>query len=454
MPLRTADTEGLDLGGAPETEGAAVEVSEGRIVTRLPTSSCIETTATPLVIGEYAVFATHRKTPKPDDPNSDASECDRDDTKPGLYAVSLASGRAYTLMEANAEATAAYVKGTVIQPLLGDGNIAFWRGGKARTADVISAGIDSAGVWDEEESVFVVGSVNSPFAQCQAPVNDDCGAVIAVSLDGKVVRRLDRAGGFRAWVTGGVTTDGQRYYIGTGTGLEGDSVPGPAPACQVLALSKDLQVEKGYDDGKYQCTSIGRLESAVVGEVPIAGDALWVQYAGSTNEGPWTPVVRLSRADLHVTCRAEMPAVPWRPTALYYQAPVVDAEGNAWVVVATSDNGGNASVIRISPECDRRVLVNTTASRASTPTLADDRYILVAWDGKLHVIDRATGESKAYELGEREPVIGGAVVSEYGVTVVGESGTVTTFTETGIMGYGKDPWPRFRKDNYGSARAD
>ena len=164
-------------------------------------------------------------------------------------------------------------------------------------------------------------------------------------------------------------------------------------------------------------------------------------------------MVRLSVRDLHVICRAEIPAVPWQATALYYQAPVIDAEGNAWVVTATSDNGMNASIIRISPECARQILVSTTATRASTPTLADDRYILVAWDGKLHVIDRQTAEMTDYELGEREQVIGGAVVSEYGVTVVGESGTVTTFTDTGIKGYGSDPWPRFRKDNYGSATA-
>jgi hypothetical protein len=71
----------------------------------------------------------------------------------------------------------------------------------------------------------------------------------------------------------------------------------------------------------------------------------------------------------------------------------------------------------------------------------------------LHVIDRVAGETTDYELGKREPVIGGAVVSDYGVTVVGESGTVTTFTDTGITGYGSDPWPRFRRDNYGSATA-
>jgi hypothetical protein len=144
--------------------------------------------------------------------------------------------------------------------------------------------MDSAGLWDTRESVFVAGTVNSPFAQCQTPVNDDCGAVIAVTDGGAVQDRLDRTEGFRAWVTGGVTTDGARYYIGTGTGIEGDSVPGTAPECQVLALSKRLAVSAGYDDGFYQCTDIGRLESAVVGELPIAGMA-WVQYVGSTNEG-------------------------------------------------------------------------------------------------------------------------------------------------------------------------
>jgi hypothetical protein len=91
--LRTPDTGGLNLGDTPKTEGAAVEMSDGRTVTKIPSSSCIQTTATPLVIGEYAVFATHKKTPKPDDPYGDAGGCAGDDTKPGLYAVSLVSGR-------------------------------------------------------------------------------------------------------------------------------------------------------------------------------------------------------------------------------------------------------------------------------------------------------------------------------------------------------------------------
>ena len=444
---------GLDLSETPKAEGAAVEMSDGRIVTRLPASGCIETTATPLVIGEYAVFATHKKTAERDDPYSDANGCRDDTTKPGLYAVSLVSGEAYTLMEANAEATATYVDGTIILPMLGNGNVAFWKDGEVEIVDVLSAGIDSAGVWDQRESVFVVGSVNSPSRQCQAPVNDDCGAVIAVTEGGALRRRLDRADGFRAWVTAGVTTNGRRYFIGTGAGIEGDAVPVTTPECQVLALSRQLEVEAAYDDGIYQCTSIGGLESAVVGEMPIAGDGMWVQYVGSTNEGPFTPVVQLTVRDLHVTCRAEIPAVPWQATALYYQAPVIDAEGNAWVVTATSENGMNASIIRVGADCGRRILVNTTEARASTPTLADDKYILASWDGKLHVIDRVTGEMTDYQLGEWEPVIGGAVISDYGVTVVGESGTVTTFTDTGIKGYGSDPWPRFRKDNYGRATA-
>jgi hypothetical protein len=40
-------------------------------------------------------------------------------------------------MEANAEATATYVNGTIIQPLLGNGNVVFWRDGKAETVDLL-----------------------------------------------------------------------------------------------------------------------------------------------------------------------------------------------------------------------------------------------------------------------------------------------------------------------------
>jgi hypothetical protein len=434
---------------------AEVSVETRRIVTRLPTGPCIFVTATPIIIGHYAVFASHRTTLKPGvPPPLTAAGCEADDSRPALYAVSLVDGEAYKLADVDAQATATYADGAIILPTLEPGAVLWWQDGEARFLDIGSAGMDAAALWDRGESLLVAGTANPPGDTCQAPPNDDCGALFAVSRDGEIARRLDPGGGFQAWVTAGPTTDGENYFVGTGAGTEGEEAHPGAPACQVLMIRKELGIAASYADHWGGCNDIRGVESAVAGELPIAGGQLWAQYTGSTSGQPIVPVVSFNRHNLHVICRTEIPVVPWQVSASYHQAPVIDSAGRAYLVVANAHNGMNASLYVVREDCSWERLVNARSPRAGSPALADDRYVLFAADGELIVLDRETRDVRRYELGSRAPVTGSPAISEYGVTVVAGDGTVTTLRETGLRGYGSDPWPRFRRDNHGTAGAD
>lgn len=259
-PAATATAVAAFRPTAPVT-GTSVEVGAGRIVTTLPTSSCIETTATPLVIGEFVVFATHKKSPKPNDTDSASASCVSDPVKAGVYAVSQRTGEAFLLIQGDGEATAAYVDGTLIVPMLAgsgsSGGIGRWSGGASSVNRPVSPGIDSAGLWDATASRFIVGTVNQPFAQCQTPVNNECGALFAIDSGDKVTARLDATSGFRGWLTGAPVWDGGAYVLGTGAGTEGaDAVPGKHE-CSVVRVSREFKVLASYDDGAAGCTKIG-----------------------------------------------------------------------------------------------------------------------------------------------------------------------------------------------------
>ena len=94
------------------TDGAMISHAPGQIVTQLPTSDCLSVTTTPLIIDEYAVFATHKESSKPSQTGGPNSGCDLDPTQPGLYAVSTRTGEAFTLAgEVDVEGTPTYAGG-------------------------------------------------------------------------------------------------------------------------------------------------------------------------------------------------------------------------------------------------------------------------------------------------------------------------------------------------------
>jgi len=453
-PTPDAPASGARAGAElPPAEGAEVSREDGRIVTRVPTSHCIETTYTPLVIGDDVIYGVHKKFGFRN-PKNPYYECPEDPTPTAVYSVDAKTGEARVLLpQADTEATGAWTGDRLIQPLV-KGGLGFWSGAGATTAQPVKVAMDSPGLWDPNANRFIVGTVNVPSFICQGrdgkTPNPECGLLMAVDADGVEKDRIDRTSGLRAWITAGVTTDGKHYFVGGGAGKDGAGEPpdNRLRACSVVKLSKDLEVLASYDDGDPGCRKLGLLESAPVGEVAVSGDSLWVQYLGSTEGSAAVPIVQLSTRDLRPICRAEIPAPASKPLAGYYQGPVVDAENSVYVMTRTQ-NGMN--LVKVRSDCTHKVLHKASRGRLSSPTLADDRYVLVSEPGWLHVLDSDTGRGKRYKLGSEEAVIGGAVIGPHGVSVVSRDGTLTTLTDTGLKGYGEAAWPRFRGDNEGRA---
>jgi hypothetical protein len=439
----------LDVSKLASVEGASVEQSRDAIITRLPTSECIDTKATPLVIGDQIVFGTHRRAARPGGPYE---SCGQDSTPTGIFAVSSVDGTARTVHAGvDAEATGIWAEATLLTPLVGrGGGISAFHDGAASVASPVRIGTDTAPIWDPDTGRFIVGTVNVPNPMCQSGPNPDCGMVMALNRDGTMAARLDRTENFRAWVAAGLTTDGTSYYLGTGASTDGQQDRTDSRGCAVVKLDKALKIVAEYDDGPPGCRTIGRLESAVIGEVPVVGDTLWAQYLGDTSGEGAVPVVKLDRETLQPICRAAIPAVSSRSLASFYQGPVVDEQGRAYISTFSQRGLG---VYRINADCSYDLLTTASpgAKGLSALALAEDQFVLAAEPGYLLVIDRESGRTKRHRLGSTEEVVSGPVITPHGVAVVSKDGTVTHFTDLDIDSYGQAPWPRFRKDNLGRA---
>jgi len=453
VSIAAATAAALDLSGAAAATTATVTATDTSVVTRLVDSDCIYATATPTLVGEHLLVALHKKSSKM---SSRYAHCGSDPTPSGLYAVSVVTGEAWVLAEDfDAEAPGVWTGSRFWIPLVGKAGIGTWSAEGPVRLKPHNTVTDSAGYWDAARGQYVVGSVNVPLPVCQNGPSPWCGSVVAIDAQGALQHTADRTSGLRGWISGGITSDGRHYYLGTGNGEDGqNSLAGnPMRACSVVKLDGDLNVVASYDDGVEGCRDLGRLKSAVIGELPIVDGSLYVQHLGSTDGQAEAPFVRLAADDLSVQCRVGLPAAPNQAVGSFYQAPVVDEHGRAYLVSATLDNRNKAALYRVDSDCSLRLLHGASAGRAGTPTLADDRWVLYGDAGSLHVVDRETGAATDHGLGSQSTVIAGAVISKAGVSVLSTDGTVTTLKATGVTSYGDAPWPRFRADDHGRATA-
>ena len=440
----------FSVSGVAKTSGAKVKKSSSSIVTTLPSDSCTLVTATPLVLDDYVVFPSHRQ-----EGIGGSKGCGKGAEGLGLFAVSAKTGDAYTLMEGiDGEAVPTWADGALYVPLIGGSSassgIALWQDGKGRIEAPARIGMDSAALWDRSTRQLVVGTVNSPTPLCQSSSTNDCGVVMSLDANCKLKKRLDDDGGFRAWVVAAPVTDGSYYYFGGGSALMDMKENMSNSPCTLVKSDKNLKLVGSYDDGEVSgCRNVGNLKSAPVGETPIVGGTLYAQYLGATDNKDVVPFVLLDTKTMKPKCRAEVPAPRDRSLAGFYQSPVVDEKGRAYFISNTSRG---MQLIRVNTDCSYKELAKASSSNFSSPTLADDKYVLVADGGNLLVIDREDGSTvKKHALGSKAQVVGGPVISSAGVSVVSGDNTVTTLISTGISGYGRAPWPRFRRDNEGSA---
>ncbi len=77
--------------------------------------------------------------------------------------------------------------------------------------------------------------------------------------------------------------------------------------------------------------------------------------------------------------------------------------------------------------------------------------MLFATDGQLQVLTTDGSVVKAYALASDARMLAAPVIHEGVVYVVQEDATLNIIDDVGVSGYGSAIWPRYRKDNVGSA---
>ncbi|MCZ7525872.1 MAG: PQQ-binding-like beta-propeller repeat protein [Acidimicrobiia bacterium] len=433
-------------------EGVTVEADGGTTVIDFPSGECTSVTASPIVVGDLLVWPWHERGHGCEGRMVDSAV---------LVGYSMTTGDVYRLAEgASGEATLTYDASH---------GVVWWTttfGSTARILDAetfetvavvdLGVGSDSAGAVVGDHLVF--GTVNTPEAGCQEPVDPACGGVYAVDASGAIQATLDLAAGFRSWIGASVTTDGETLYVGGGPAHVGSDEPSDTYGCSVVRLDTDLNVLAAADPGDPGCHRTGAAqndEDAVAGEPVLGPDSVWVQFTHATDGRNQATVVRYDR-DLVEQCRAEVFGGPIQ-VAAYYAAPTVDAEGNAYVPFTLPDGPGGgvvATILEVTPECEVTTLAEVPGSRAlASPTLADDD-VLFATTGRLDVLTLTGDPVASYPLGSDAEVMASPVVHDGTVYVLSADGTLTVIEDTGLSGYGDAFWPRYRHDDAGTGRAD
>jgi len=436
----------------PLVSGAVYGQANGVKYVRIDTTDCANLTATPTLVSGWLVYPMNEYTQ-----NCSANSA----YERTLFGYKLQDGRLYAMYEgASGEATLLYDAGQ---------NVVYWT-----TIFGATAFLFDAQTWEIRQRVgigatsdsggtllgnrFYFGSVNTPDASCQNPINADCGALFALDSAGSVVDRLDINTGFRTWVSGSVTTDGQYLYVGSAkqtmgqAGVENEYLYG----CSVTKLDANLNILASFDPGDPSCyyqPFEGANADSVAGEVVQAGTSLWVQYVRPNDSGLKSALYRL---DLNLTeqCRVEFPFEPQTQTVGFYAAPTVDKDGNAYVVVSVPDaqNTRRGQLWRVAQDCQTTLLAEAPGSWAhASPTLADDQYVLFATDGKLQILGLDGQVAQEYALASAARVNAGPVIHEGVIYVVQEDGTLNIIENSGLVGYGNAIWPRYRHDNSGLA---
>jgi hypothetical protein len=442
----------------------------------VPTSSCAAVKSSPIVVGEHLVLPLYEKSNKGD------ASCQEE---PGPYAESvlgyhLGSQQVHSLFSgAGTEGTLAYdaATGRLYWPVLTQG--AAWMIDPARYAvtykgRAVGASTDSHGTFIGD--TFYFGTINTPEEVCNARdnINKDCGALYAMDGAGNITHRLDMEEGFRTWIVGGPTTDGEALYVGTSPDCLGDACWSHQEGyqyrygCSVVKVDKDLNILKSFDPGITGCLEGGDTEDAIAGEIVLGAEGdLWAQYTRPNEEGGKAYVYQLSES-LGQRCSfgVDYSDGPDKRAAGFFQAPTIDRDGNAYVVfnlprAGTTDAG--AALYKVAPcregcgklatcEATQLAFVEGTTGYASA-TLVDDSHALLATEGQLRKVELGSGVvAGTWALGSDAEVHAAPVVHEGVIYIWSKDGTLTVIRDGGVVGYGSAIWPRFRADNQGSAR--
>ena len=224
----------------------------------------------------------------------------------------------------------------------------------------------------------------------------------------------------------------------------------------MIKTDKELNVLASFDPGDLACYAlpfVGANMDSVSGEVVPDGSGVWVQYVRPNDDRMVSALYRLDN-DLNEVCRVEFPFEPQTQAAGFYAAATVDAAGNAYLPVSVPDaqNTRRGQLWRVTPACEATLLAEVPGAFAhASPTLADDRYVLFATDGKLQMLTLDGQPVKEYTLASQARVLTSPVIHAGVIYVLQEDGTLNIIEDGGVNGYGNALWPRYRHDNAGSA---
>jgi hypothetical protein len=441
----------------------------------VPTGACASVKSTPVVVNGVLLMPYFEKDAK--------TGCSKGETGPyaqSLLAYNPSTGDIHKLLEgAPTEGTLSYdsATGRIYWPVLSAGAVWIIDADDldiSRKVEGIRAQTDSHGTF--LDGLFYFGTINDPGKSCNTAgdINKDCGALYAVDDKGNIKHRLDVDDGFRTWVVGGPTTDGESLYIGGSPECDGDACwPDDKGykyryGCSVIKTDKSLKILKSFDPGITGCLEGGNTEDAIAGEIVLGkkGD-LWVQYGRPNDRGGDTYIYHLDK-DLNVQCSfgVDYSEDLAARSSGFYQAPTVDSSGDAYVTFnlpRTNSRSNGSALYKVEP-CTQGCGAKTTCKATelqfaeglgafASPTLADDRYALFAPQGELRVVNTSTGKvAGTFELGDNEEVHASPVIYKEDVYVLSVAGTLTVIEDAGVSGYGDAIWPRFRANNRGSAR--
>ncbi len=449
-PLETMGPPRVDV---PLVSDAVYGEDNGMRFARIPTDDCANLTATPVVVGGWLVYPMHTARRC----RQNVGSYDR-----VLLGYHMGEGKLYLLRQGEAGEA----------PLLYDptGGTLYWNvtfGGttillEPRTFELrrkVSVGITADSAGTVLDGLYYFGTVNGPDPACQQPLNPKCGSLFALDAEGNVVYQRTTPDGFRAWIGTSATTDGQFLYFGSAAQTVGQKSGDETEylyGCSVIKTDTSLTILASFDPGDLACYKLpfeGANEDSVSGEVVPDGSGLWVQYV-RPNDGRMKSALYRLDLDLKEQCRVEFDFEPKSQAAGFYAGPTVDAQGNAYIAVTVPDSqaGRRGLLVRVTPTCQATTLAQVPGSFAqASPTLADDQYVLFATDGRLGVYNLEGELVREYSLASQARVLAGPVIHEGVLYVVQEDATLNVIDDSGLEGYGSAIWPRYRRDNIGSA---
>ncbi len=420
---------------------------------RVPVTECSNVTATPIVVGNWLVYPMH----------DFGFNCENlGPYRLTLMGYNFEDSLLYDLspLRATGEATLLY------RP---DRGLVYWNVTKAQgfatvlVLDDVSFSLQqriNAGMTSDASGTFLgelyyFGTVNVPDEPCQDPINPNCGAVFACDEDGNIVLQLNTDDGFRSWVGAGITTDGEYLYVGGSPETKGSGEYEYLYGCTVIKLDRDLNIVATFDPGEQGCYRVpypGLNADAVGGEIVPDGSGLWVQYVRPNDAGMKSVLYRLD-LDLQEQSRVEFDFRLDLQTAAFYAAPTIDKDGNVYapITLPEGESGMQAVLYKVTIAGDTTRLAGISGSYAyASPTLADDRYVLFATDGRLDIYTIDGTLVRTDTLGTEARVLASPVLHGGLIYVLQEDGTLNIIANSGLSGYGEAIWPRYRRDNHGS----